>query len=65
MSTSLGGSKTSPAFSELILQFSALSFCSLERGKKKRTKKGEKLLSARLALQLTVSGAALCYKKLI
>jgi hypothetical protein len=34
-----GGSRTTQVLSELILQFFALSFCSLERGKNKKRKK--------------------------
>jgi hypothetical protein len=49
MSVNLGGFRTSLAPSELILQFFALSFCSLEKGERKKEKKNpmkqERLLS--------------------
>jgi hypothetical protein len=41
MSMNLGGIGTIQALSELVLQFFALSFCSLERGQKEKKKEGD------------------------
>jgi hypothetical protein len=66
-----GGSKTTQAHAELVLKFSALSFRSLDRGKKKGKKRErEKPFSrwtflAAGSCSTLASRAALCYKELI
>jgi hypothetical protein len=50
MSMNFDGLRATQVLAELILQFSALSFCSLERGKyNEKKKKIEKQLSSRWA----------------
>jgi hypothetical protein len=67
-----GGSKTTQAHAELILKFSALSFCSLDRGKKKgkRERERDKPFSRWTSLaagscSTLASRAVICYNELI